>query len=254
MPHRGLKRGELAEVVVHAIELEQGLGSAVTFNAKIPGLRTGDLRQVDVAVETQQAGRTFLRMVEVRDKGRPMATTVLDEIFGKMEDIAAHRATIVSTSGFYRPTIERARQNQHRVDLLHLAKGRPEEWPSRFTFRDLIIERGRLPMTHRRLIDVLTDRPIADVMYTYIGQINGVFCVIVPSGGDARTAVTWIIGNDEGLEGCEIFLAHRDPTAGTAGILRVDAKVNRLPDGQPVTRTQPNDHFFIGQRPVTPSA
>lgn len=105
---------------MHVLELEHGAGSSVTFDARLPELGTGTLRQVDVAIETTQAGRSYVRIVEVQHRSRSVTLQFIDSLQGKMSALGAHRATIVATAGFTQTAIERVATYGHQVDARSL--------------------------------------------------------------------------------------------------------------------------------------
>ena len=233
-----LRRWQLLEVVAHVLELEHGAGSSVTYNAQLSELQTGTPRQVDVAVELVQAGRRFLRIVEVQHRNRKVTLQQIDNIQGKLSALGAHRATMVATAGFTHTAIERVRIYKHQIDARSLIGMSAEDWPDWMAFHTVNVhgEAGPVALTHRRCIDASTEATIADLFFGEAKSIGGVICFVVPPGGRAPDLKGWIIGNDPTLEGFEVRMKHHDDTTGTRGHDVSSGRVFRWKDGEPIKR------------------
>jgi hypothetical protein len=72
----------------------------VTPSAMLPDVITGDLREVDICVETQVAGHKVLVGIECRDWGRPQAVTWVEEMHTRHEALPVNVTVLVSSSGF----------------------------------------------------------------------------------------------------------------------------------------------------------
>ncbi len=229
-----LRRWQLIEVIVHTLELQQAEGSTVTYDARMPDLVTGDERQIDVLVESQQAGRPFRRMVEVRDRGRAVSVEFVDQVQTKQQRVGAHRATIVSTRGFTRSSVERLRSDAHSIDGAEL---RADRWPEWWTPRVVPLEGRRYVLEYRRCVDVVTEKSLAHVIFaeTHIGVI----CLVLPPDGRAPDMSWWIMSTDDGPNSpshIDIVFKYHDTLTGTPGMEVWRAyRRGRFRPGEPTT-------------------
>jgi len=72
----------------------------VTPSAMLPDVITGDLREVDICVETHVAGHKVLVGIECRDWGRPQTVSWVEEMHTKHEALPVNVTVLVSSSGF----------------------------------------------------------------------------------------------------------------------------------------------------------
>jgi hypothetical protein len=132
---KGLSHHQLIELVGVAVELHQREGTtiAVEYDAHIPDMRTGERRQFDVLVRSAVSGREFLRVVEVKDIERPVGSPIVDGLITKASAVGAHRATLVSTSGFARTALARVADRPDLLDAFSLRALREDEAPFDFS-------------------------------------------------------------------------------------------------------------------------
>jgi hypothetical protein len=234
---------QLIEVAVHVLELQHAAGSTVIYDATLPDLITGTPRQIDVLVETRQSGRLLRRMVEVRDRGRPVSVEFLDQVQTKQQRVGAHRATIVSTRGFSRSSVSRLRADAHTIDGTEL---RADAWPDWWKPRVVPIEGRRYELQYRSYVDVVGETPLAHVIYaeTHVGVV----CLVLPPGGRAPDMNWWIMSKDGGPTApshFDIVFKYHDTETGAPGV--EIWRVNRLSPiaagqsvGLPLSRTMPD--------------
>jgi hypothetical protein len=92
---------QLAELAAAAVELEAHWNSdrLVVPNAFLPNVRTGRLRQVDVASFRKDRPRlTDLEIYEVRQRGRAQDEGFVDSMIGKAEVLGATGVSLVASS------------------------------------------------------------------------------------------------------------------------------------------------------------
>lgn len=190
-PATKLRDWKLVEVVVHILEIEYADGASVTYDARLPDLQTGDLRQVDLLVDVEQAGRLLRRMVEVRDRGRPVGVEYIDEVQTKQRRVGAHRATIVSKRGFYDSSVRRLREDEHTIDGVELRKS---GWPDWFNPRSFTVEGKKYQLESQECIDIVNDVFMAQVVYADTSA--GVVCLVIPPGGRAPDSTWWLMTHE----------------------------------------------------------
>lgn len=108
--------GARYESVVAAIHRDFAQDATVTENELIEG-KSGIFRQIDVAIRADIAGYKCLVIVECKDYSRPVEIGKVDELIGKMDDVGAVKAVLVSDSGFTEGALKRA-QREPRIELV----------------------------------------------------------------------------------------------------------------------------------------
>lgn len=108
--------GEEFENIVASVFRQFADTATVTENDRILG-RSGELRQIDVSLRTSVVGSELLVIVECKDYSRPVSQGRIDELIGKMEDVGAAKAVLVSDSGFTTGAVKRAEANG-RIQLV----------------------------------------------------------------------------------------------------------------------------------------
>jgi hypothetical protein len=200
-PKTGLARGQLLEIVTHALELDQGGAARVVYDAYIPELLTGKPRQVDIGVFGQVSGRVFLRIVEVQHRDRRVTVEFVDRVEGKRAALCAHRATIVTTAGFTSGALDRIRAASHQLDAFELALGREHDWPKAWPLREVSVEINgvprAVPLEHRRYRNALTRGLVCDLLYgpVLVGAKVLLFCIAVPPNGRANQSRVFAVGH-----------------------------------------------------------
>jgi len=82
----------------------------VTANDKIRDKDTGCLRQIDISIRTSDGPTNFLGIIEARCRNRPVNTEYVEQISEKARSVRANAAYIVSTAGFSKTAIKKAKQ------------------------------------------------------------------------------------------------------------------------------------------------
>lgn len=101
------KSGKEYEKIVAEIH-EQFAGYAtVTSDEKIVG-KSGETRQIDVSLRSNIVGTPILIIIECKDYGRKVEVGKVDELIGKMTDVGANSAVLMSDSGFTNGALKRA--------------------------------------------------------------------------------------------------------------------------------------------------
>jgi hypothetical protein len=134
--------GKRLENLVAWIEssLRERGGAQVTWNERLPDRDTQEPRQIDVAIRVTSGHDTWLGIVEVRDRNRPVDARYVEEVFGKRDSVGADVAYIVSRSGFYETARKKA--ERHGIRLLTLDEASEHNWSAWCGLRDFrVIDR-----------------------------------------------------------------------------------------------------------------
>lgn len=111
------KPGKEYEQIVAAIHRQFAGDAQVTENEIIRG-RTGQRRQIDVAIRTNVNGAyPILVVVECKDYKDPVGIDKVDELIGKIDDVEAAMGVLVSNSGFTKDAELRAAAQDAHVQL-----------------------------------------------------------------------------------------------------------------------------------------
>lgn len=89
--------------------------AVITPNEKIADIHSKRLRQIDIAIRIKDGPTSFLGIVEIRDRSRPVGEDFIEQVNSKRESVGADAAFIVSASGFCKPAIVKARALNIRV-------------------------------------------------------------------------------------------------------------------------------------------
>src|ERR1017187_481589 len=89
--------------------------AVITPNDKIRDVHSKRLRQIDISIRLKDGPTSFLGIVEVRDRSRPIGENYVEEISAKRESVGADAAFLVSASGFCDTAIEKAKALNIRV-------------------------------------------------------------------------------------------------------------------------------------------
>ena len=150
-PIKQVKPGKRLEELVAWIEgaLRDRETATVTANEQLADRDTGEPRQIDVVVRVKSGHDTWLGIVEVRDRSRPVDSRYIEEVVGKRDSVGAAVAYIVSKNGFYEPAIKKA--NRHGIRLLTLDEAEEHNWSAWCGLRDMQV----LDRVHDRAVITL---------------------------------------------------------------------------------------------------
>jgi hypothetical protein len=101
-----------------ALALERGHPAAtVRHNVRLPGLRSGVPRQVDILLEESRGAVTFTTAVEAKDHRRPLDVKHVEEFIGMLGDIGVSRGMMISPIGYTAAAFARAFRDDVDLDL-----------------------------------------------------------------------------------------------------------------------------------------
>lgn len=114
------------ELLVAAIQRDLAPEAKVTHNAKVQGVDSEVMRQIDVLVE-QHVGQYPMRVViDCKDYASPVDAKGVEEFIGLVRDVRAHRGAMVCPSGFTSTAKKLAKKNQ--IELYRPADTDPHKW------------------------------------------------------------------------------------------------------------------------------
>lgn len=123
---RNSRAGSEYETIVASFHRQFAADAVVTENEMING------RQIDVAIRKNVAGHDVLIIIECKDYKRRVEVGKVDELIGKMTDVRASKAVLVSDSGFTQGAITRA-ENDGRIELSSVIDTNNSKLRSRLT-------------------------------------------------------------------------------------------------------------------------
>jgi hypothetical protein len=91
----------------------------ITRNAKMPGVHSGVLRQIDVLVEQQLCDMPFRIVVDGKFRTDKLDVKDVEEFLGLVEDVQAHKAVLVSLAGYTEAATTRASKADLILDVLN---------------------------------------------------------------------------------------------------------------------------------------
>lgn len=120
------KPGRRFEELIAWIQESVHTDAIIKANERIKDIDTGKPRQVDITIRLSDGPTTFLGIVEVRDRNRPIGVRYVEEISGKLRSVKADAAFLVSRSGFTKTAIVKA--DQLGIRILNYEEARNENW------------------------------------------------------------------------------------------------------------------------------
>lgn len=100
--------GKQYEQIVADIHKQFSGAADITLNEKIIG-KSGVVRQIDVSLRSSVVGYSVLIIVECKDYKRKVDVGCVDELIGKIDDVAAQGGVLISDSQFTTGAINRAK-------------------------------------------------------------------------------------------------------------------------------------------------
>lgn len=127
-------------------------GTAVHHRRKYEGKRSGYKHEIDLSFELDLAGTNILVLVECKAYKRPVGVEEILEFASRIEDIAAHKGILISTSGF-------------TAGACKIAKSKGIACVRAFAGEWAVVGRFTEPPSPRhssRFLDLRTARPLAN--------------------------------------------------------------------------------------------
>jgi hypothetical protein len=121
-----MRKGKDLEKIITAIEKSLPSQGKVIPNYRVKDKETGRSRQIDIAIINKDAYREIFCMIEVKDLSRRVGSPDIEKLKGIKESVNAHKAIIVSRSGFSKPAIKKAKI--HSIETLTFEELDKENW------------------------------------------------------------------------------------------------------------------------------
>lgn len=112
-------------------------GAKVTESAMIPERNNSTEVEVDILIEHEIAGHIFRLAIECRDRGRKADKPWINDLIGKYKDLEVNKIVAVSSSGFSKSAIEKAKANN--IETLTLEEALDHQWPSEFVKQGIVL-------------------------------------------------------------------------------------------------------------------
>lgn len=123
MPKRSNDFQTLIKTIYEQIVPE---GGKVTESGMVYDNEAGDLREVDILIEYRYAGHNFSFIIECRDRSRSESIEWIDALIGKSKSLNVNKVIAVSSKGFTRSAIKKARENA--IETLTLRQAQETDW------------------------------------------------------------------------------------------------------------------------------
>lgn len=114
------------EELVARVQRELSPQAEVKHNEMIRGRKTGELRQVDIAIRMQVGQFPLLIAMDCKDLGRPATVTHVEAFAGLLDDIGANKGALVASNGFSAAAKKRAAEAG--IDLYRLVDAEDHDW------------------------------------------------------------------------------------------------------------------------------
>lgn len=125
------RQGRDIEKLVASLEAYLGpRGIEVESPKRLPDKDTGQLREVDIALQGQIGSSNILVIVECRDQSGDEDVTWIEQLAEKRKSVGADKVIAVSSSGFTKPARNKAEKKN--IDLRTIAQVDPKEIHSWF--------------------------------------------------------------------------------------------------------------------------
>ena len=122
---------EQLEHLVAEIQKQLAPDAIVTHNVKLPGLQSETQRQIDVLVEQNIGQYTMRIVIDCKDYASPVDVKGVEEFYGLVQDVGAHKGALVCPNGFTKSAKKRAKKLQ--VDLYSPVDTDPHKWTATVT-------------------------------------------------------------------------------------------------------------------------
>ncbi len=140
------KQSQELELLVTKIQQVLAPHAEVTHDAKLIGRKSNRSRQIDVLVRDKIGNYDIMIVIDCKDYNRPVDVKGVEEFWGLIDDVGAHKGALVCPKGFSRAAKERALGLQ--IDLYSPVDTDPHKWqvkaaaPALCDFREARISFG----------------------------------------------------------------------------------------------------------------
>lgn len=134
MPEETIKNSpewKQLEHLVAAIQKELAPDAIVKHNVKLPGTQSETERQIDVLVEQNIGQYTMRIVIDCKDYASPVDVKGVEEFFGLVQDVGAHKGALVCPKGFTKSAKKRAKKLQ--IELYSPIDTESHKWTATVT-------------------------------------------------------------------------------------------------------------------------
>jgi Restriction endonuclease len=117
------------EILVSTIQQQLAPDAEVIHDARLPGRKSNRDRQIDVLVRQRIGQYEMLIVLDCKDYARPVDVKGVEEFYGLLDDVGAHKGALVCPKGFSTAAKERAIGLQ--IDLYSPFDTDPHKWQIR---------------------------------------------------------------------------------------------------------------------------
>lgn len=91
--------------------------ACVRPNVRIPGIKSGRLREIDILVEQSLGGLELKIAVDCKCYARRVNVKDVESFLGMLDDIRVSKGVLVTTKGYSKTALERAQRDPRDIDL-----------------------------------------------------------------------------------------------------------------------------------------
>jgi len=128
------------ELLVAQIQKELAPDAEVQHNVKLKGRDSEQMRQVDVLVRQSIGQYVMMIAIDCKDHAEPVDVKGLEEFYGLLQDIGAHKGAMVAPKGFT-PAAKKVAA-RHQIDLYSPVDTDPHKWQAKPSLPTLCDYRG----------------------------------------------------------------------------------------------------------------
>ena len=161
------------EQLVASIQAQLATGARVSHNVRLPGVDSETDRQIDVLIEASVGQYRFRIVIDCKDYKNPVDVKGIEEFYGEVQDVRAHKGVLVCPSGFTASARKRAKKLD--IDLYRPIDTGDHKWKAKVSMPAICDVRtcamafqiscsAPYPMTiseHPALMDVFTSNAVA---------------------------------------------------------------------------------------------
>lgn len=117
------------EHLVAEIQKQLSPDAVVSHNVKLPGIQSETERQVDVLVEQNIGQYTMRIVIDCKDYAKPVDVKGVEEFYGLVQDVGAHKGALVCPKGFSKAAKNRAKKLE--IELYSPVDTDPHKWTAK---------------------------------------------------------------------------------------------------------------------------
>lgn len=205
MPARSNAFQEMVALLTQVMREDESI--KVTPSALLPDVITGELREVDIYVQTIVAGHEVNVGIECRAHRRPQGVDWVESVRNKHADLPVHVSVLVSESGFYKPALAKA--SHYRIKTITPGEATPAfvgevvnklnkvvTKRAHFKVKTVLLQ-VRLEGDHLKWVETFADSPVYAHDGTEIANVGFVIRGIIDGNPAQRAHLQSAAGKDK---------------------------------------------------------